>query len=195
MQTAAALLTLTPLDDAMAPLTVDVIRLQTWIPSIVQLFEERIHNQQQQLYILLMADLPPVPTNASALKQTLVELLRYACQHTLAGELITVSAYATDLAMEISVSSSGFRSSTHADSSTLDVFHLSTTNASRFYKDTELTAIQNLAKPLNASLLLESTESQTTFTLQLPYETGAKSNPDNDERIILASGISERFWS
>lgn len=160
----------------MTPLLVDVIHLQTWIPSIVQLFEERIRNQQQQLYILMTADLPPVTIDAPTLEQTLVNLLTNACAYTPAGELITVSAYATDQAMQISVSSSGIEL------------------ASWQQNTVELAAVQRLTRRLKASVSLESAANQVTFTLRIPHSVRTGENPrtSKEERIILTAGALTR---
>lgn len=47
------LLTLTYLDAENPSIVVDVIDLQTWLPAIVYSFADRVHSQQQQIYVLL----------------------------------------------------------------------------------------------------------------------------------------------
>lgn len=195
MQLVSYFPTFTSFDDEMTSLIVDVIHLQTWIPSIVQLFAERIHDRKQQLYILMMADLPSITTDVSALEEILVELLTHTCNCTPAGELITVSADATDYMMQISVSSSGINLSALELPQTCDVFCDMPETTLHYAKQLNLTSptIQSLVQQLQGSLLLETTVSQTTFTLQFPYETTVSSAAaDQDERILLA-GASARF--
>lgn len=182
----------------MTSLLVDVIHLQTWIPAIVQSFAAGIYSQQQQLYILMTADLPPLTTDGAVLEQVLLKLLTHACTCTPAGELISVSAQATNNTMQISVSSSDIASdmeiSGHEPSQSFDALYGIPENASWRRSSTELSVIQKLAQQLGASILLERGSSQTTFTLQFPCETWASDRVDAEvgERIILSSGVSAR---
>lgn len=173
----------------MTSLIADVIHLQTWIPAIVQLFAERIHNQQQQLYILMMADLPSITTDVSALEQILVELLTHTCNCTPTGELITVSAHATDYRMQISVSSSGIK---YAPELPQDAFYGTPETASQCASPA-VAAAQKLAQQLQGSLLLENAPGQTTFTLQFPYETTADCTDASQDGRILLAGASAQF--
>lgn len=180
------------LDDEMTSLLVDVIHLQTWIPSIVQTFEARIHSQRQQLYILMTADLPPLLTDVALLEQILVKLLTQACTYTPAGELISVSAHATDSTIQISISSSGIDLSVQELSQSFDALYYISENAPWQGNSTELSGIQKLMQQLGAAILLERATDQTTFTLQFPRESSANERVDvaAGERIILSSGAS-----
>lgn len=176
----------------MTSLLVDVIHLQSWIPSIVQSFAKCIHRQQQQLYILMTADLPPLTTDVTVLEQVLLELLTHACTYTPAGELISVSAHATNNTMQISVSSSDIEISAHESSPSFDPLYGIPESASWQRSGVELLVIQKLAQQLGASILLERGANQTTFTLQFPYEPSVNDGMNNEagERIILSSGVS-----
>lgn len=182
----------------MTSLLVDVIHLQTWIPAIVQSFAAGLYSQQQQLYILMTADLPPLTTDVAVLEQVLLKLLTHACTFTPAGELISVSADATNNTMQISVSSSDIASDIEISglepSQSLDARYGIPENASWRRSSTELSVIQKLAQQLGASILLERAASQTTFILQFPYETSVSDGINNEagERIILSSGVSTR---
>ncbi|MDM9385665.1 HAMP domain-containing sensor histidine kinase [Chlorogloeopsis sp. ULAP01] len=154
------------LDAEIAPLAMDTIDLQIWIPSIVRLFKERICSQQKQLYIVTSAELPLLTTNISDLERILVELLTNACNYTPIGKAIIVCAYTTANTTQLSVSNS----SVERDGTGLG-----------------LAIVQKLAQRLGASIFVESANEQITFTLQFPHKLTAKrgtnSRNSDGERI------------
>jgi len=173
----------------MTSLMLDVVNLQSWLPAIVQLFEARIHRQQQQLYILLVADLPPLTTNVAVLEQILIELLTYAYQQTPIGELITVSACVVKEAIQISISNSGIENFTPEPSRLFDsLCYLSQSNLQS--SRSGLARAQELARQLGTAIQLENAFNQTTLTLQFADQELIPDRPqtEDSERIILLSG-------
>jgi PAS domain S-box-containing protein len=86
------LLKLSRLEAGSEPLNLTPIDLKIWLPHIAEVFESRIHNQQQQLQLLISSDLPPLVTDLAYLERVVMELLNNACKYTPAGEIITLSA-------------------------------------------------------------------------------------------------------
>ena len=186
----------------MTSLIVDVITLQTWIPSIVQSLEERIHSRQQQLYILMMADLPPLAIDASVLERLLIELLTNVCNHTPAKEQIVVSADAAKDTVQISISNSDGEYPIYQQFWTSEACYYVLENHSQANNSQanifqqgnapELETVQKLAKQLGVSIQLESAANQTTFTIQFPHKflTNHDTNVSEGERIILLCGTA-----
>lgn len=85
------LLDLAQLEAEAEPLTLSVIDLSTWIPSLMPLFEERTQQQQQVLQLELPANLPLITTDRRYLERIMTELLTNACKYTPPGERIIVS--------------------------------------------------------------------------------------------------------
>lgn len=178
----------------MTSLMVNVVNLQSWIPAIVELFKERIHEQQQQLYILLTADLPPLTTDAAVLQQVLIELLTYACQQASMGELITVSACAIQDTIQISIGHSGIEIATRDQSRLFDSLCYVPQTDSQPHNGNGLMRAQSLAKQLGTSIQLENAPNQTMLTLQFPYKVLSNDRQPNheSERIILLSGTTTK---
>lgn len=87
------LLDLSRLEAETGPLTLSVVDLQRWLPSIAHPFRERAQNQQQQQFELqIEAQLPTLTTDLSYLERVMAELLNNACKYTPAGGTIRVSA-------------------------------------------------------------------------------------------------------
>lgn len=86
------LLDLSHLDAEVDPLLPSEVRLDLWVPHIAEAFIERTRDNQQQLFINVAANLPPLITDSSYLERILTELLTNACKYTPAGERITVEA-------------------------------------------------------------------------------------------------------
>jgi signal transduction histidine kinase/CBS domain-containing protein len=68
------------------------IRLQDWLPQILEVFEEQARNRQLTLQLDLPAELPILSSDLFMLDHLLEELLTNACKFTPPGELITISA-------------------------------------------------------------------------------------------------------
>jgi hypothetical protein len=167
----------------------DTVNLQTWIPSIVQLFKERIRNQYQQLHILAIAELPSLMTDISDLERILIELLTNACKYTPAGEMIIVSAYTTVNLMQISVSSSGVEIVVDEQSPIFNAFYRIPNHDPWQHGETALglALVQKLVKRLGASIQIENTAGQTSFTVQFPRSVTARRdvNFSDRERIVF----------
>ncbi|NMG11589.1 hypothetical protein DP117_33935 [Brasilonema sp. UFV-L1] len=182
------LLTLAHLDAQTTPPIMDTINLKTWIPSIVGLFEERIRNSRQHVYILTTGELPLLTTDISDLERILIELLTNACKYTPAGEMIIVSAYGTANMIELSVSNSGVEIASAEQAQIFDAFYRIPNNDPWQHRGTGLglALVQKLVKRLGASIQVESAAGQTTFTVKFPG--GTEKNGDDcssRERVVF----------
>jgi signal transduction histidine kinase len=175
---------LTHLDTEIKSPALSTIDLQTWLPCIVGLFKERICSQQQQLYILTTAEIPQLTTDICALEQILTELLTNACKYTPAGKAIVVCAYATQNAIQISVSNSGVEISTEQQTRIFAPFYRIPNNDpwQMGGSGLGLALVQKLAQQLGALIQVESIAGQTTFTVVFP-QTNKVSHSKNSERI------------
>lgn len=68
----------------------EVIDLDSWLPSVLEPFRNRMQQRQQSLEILRPATLPPLLSNRHALARILAELLNNACKYSPAGAQIVV---------------------------------------------------------------------------------------------------------
>jgi len=71
--------------------TFDILNLRTWLPHLLQPFQERASNHQQTFHILMPEELPTLTTDPSRLERLFSELLNNACKYTPAGENIWLS--------------------------------------------------------------------------------------------------------
>jgi signal transduction histidine kinase len=183
------LLAFTYLDAEAMPMLVDTVDLQTWIPSIVRPFEERIHRQHQQLYLVTLAELPLLKTDLLDLEQILIELLTNACKYTPTGEMIIVSADVSGNTTQLSVSSSGVEIATEEQSRIFDAFYRIPNSDPWQHGGTGLglALAQKLAQRLGASIQVNSGNGQTTFTVQFPNKEFANNyaNCSDLERVVF----------
>jgi signal transduction histidine kinase/CheY-like chemotaxis protein len=86
------MLDLSRLDAQMEPIHPTAIKLQDWIPHLLEPFAAQVQRQQQQLIIEIAADLPPVVSDLASLGRVLTELFNNACKYTPAQETLKVTA-------------------------------------------------------------------------------------------------------
>jgi signal transduction histidine kinase/CheY-like chemotaxis protein len=86
------MLDLSRLDAQMEPINLTPIKLQDWIPHLLEPFAAQVQRQQQQLVIEIAEDLTPVVSDLASLGRVLTELFNNACKYTPAHETIKVTA-------------------------------------------------------------------------------------------------------
>jgi GAF domain-containing protein/anti-sigma regulatory factor (Ser/Thr protein kinase) len=167
------LLTLCYLDADSATLIPEWIDLKLWIPQVVESFREQVQYQQQQLIIDLAPQLPLLHSDLSFLERIVNELLNNACKYTPPEETITVSAWATEEKLFLSVSNSGVEIPPEEQEHIFDKFYRIPTHDPWKYGGTGigLALVKKLVGLLNASVWVESQGGQTTFTLQFTRES------------------------
>lgn len=162
------LLTLTYLEADIEPMTLISIDLQTWLPSIVEPFRERIQCQQQQLSLSIAKELPSLQIDITDLERAIAELLNNACKYTPANQAIAVSAYQKTGTVCLSVSNTGVEISHDELSRIFEPFYRIPKNDPWKYGGTGLglALVKKMVKHLKATIHVESANNKTTFTIE-----------------------------
>jgi len=98
------LLDLQRLEAGMQLLDVENIDLTYWLPAIIEPFETRAHEQNQQLVLKITSDLSIISTDLMSLKRIVMELLHNACKYTPPDSQIIVTAWISDEMLHMQVS-------------------------------------------------------------------------------------------
>jgi len=163
------LLDLTRLETGTAPLRLTTIALQYYIPYLVEPFNERARQRQQQLAVHIPDNLPLLTTDVSYLERLLTELLHNACKYTPAQETITVSAQATSEMLEICINNTGVEIPIAERDRIFDKFYRIPNSDPWKHGGTGLglALVKKLTKQLGGNIRVESSDGQTTFILEL----------------------------
>jgi PAS domain S-box-containing protein len=150
------------------------IDLQHWLPSIAEAFEARIQQQQQRLNIDIASQLPPVITDLAGFKRILMELLHNACKYTPPHEEITITVSVQDTMLQVQVSNSGVEIPSQELPRLFEKFYRVTSVDRWQHGGTGLglALVKRLVEHLQGSIQVESANSLTCFTVQLPLEVG-----------------------
>lgn len=162
------LLDLARLDADVEPLNLTKIELHLYIPRLVEVFIERVRQQQQQLVLHIPTDLPPLITDASYLSRVLTELVHNACKYTPTGDTITISAKFALGTLEIGVTNSGVEIPTAECDRVFDKFYRIPNNDPWKHGGTGLglALVKKLIERLGGNIHAESGGGQTTFMLK-----------------------------
>ncbi|MDZ8053705.1 MAG: response regulator [Aulosira sp. ZfuVER01] len=194
------LLEMRMIDADICPLELTSIQLQSWLPHIAETFQELAQAQQQILEINIPPDLPPLVSDLALLTRIVSELLNNACKYTPAGEQITVNVQLPDentqsevLSVQIIISNSGVEIPAKEKSLIFEPFYriLKSKTKEKFtifesdyqIAQSELTQetgtglglalVKKLVGHLQGTIEVTSTQSLTTFILQLPLQISA----------------------
>lgn len=170
-------------------LTMSSIRLQDWIPHIIEHFQERIYSNQQSLQITIPLELPHLVSDVSGLTRILSELLNNACKYTPSDGAITIVVQAVEpdeplsndsssnylpdpppATVQIRVCNSGIELAPEALSRVFDQFYRIPNSDIRNQGGTGLglALVRRLANYLRGTIWAESGAGQTCFILELP---------------------------
>ena len=164
------LLDLQRLEAGVQPLAPDIIDLQTWLPHLVEPFQERAQNRQQTLQVDVPTDLPPLVIDPACLGRILAELLNNACKYTPPSGRITLIARAENAGIQLKVSNSGVEIPTLELSRIFDKFYRipSTDPWKQGGTGLGLALVQKLTEHLGGTIKVESASAQTCFTVEFP---------------------------
>ncbi len=164
------LLDLTRLEAGNRPPSLTLIRLQDWIPHVVEPFYLRTQQNQQTLLITLAPNLPDLVSDLSSLGRILTELLNNACKYTPAGGTITIAVEQQQAEVQLSVSNDGVEIPPEELPRIFDKFYRipSTNRWQHGGTGLGLTLVKGLAEHLGGSIQASSANDITTFTLTLP---------------------------
>lgn len=184
------LLDLSRLESGRIELSLTALDLQHWIPHVAEGFEERAHNQQQQLRYHFAKNLPPLITDSFYLQRILSELLHNACKYTPVNEQIFVSAEfeeqsqinlaetedTKNLLFKISVMNTGIEIPECEYDRIFDKFYRIPNGDPWRHGGTGLglALVKKLIECLGGTIQLESSAGQTQFTLLLPCQSQTK---------------------
>ncbi len=101
------LLDLTRLEAGNRQPSLSRIRLQDWVPHVVEPFHLRTQQNQQILQLKLNPNLPEIVSDLSCLGRILTELLNNACKYTPIEGTITVSVWEEQAMIYLSVCNTG----------------------------------------------------------------------------------------
>lgn len=152
------------------------IRLQDWIPQVIESFKARIETQQQCLQLDLSPDLPPLISDVGSLTRVLSELMHNACKYTPPGEQITVTAQTSSVeasslsSLQISVSNSGVSIPPEELSRIFDPFYRIPKNDPWRQGGTGLglALVRKLVNRLQGTIDVATRQNWITFTIRLP---------------------------
>lgn len=103
------LLDLQRLESERIPVEIAPIHVIEWVSNVANAFEERIHERQQRLQVMLPQVSPPFSSDIEILTSVLRELLTNACKYTPAGETIGVHVGLLEGHLQLRVSNSGIQ--------------------------------------------------------------------------------------
>lgn len=164
------LLDLQRLEAGVQPLASEIIHFHTWLPQLVEPFQERAQNRQQTLQVDIPADLPPLVSDSGSLGRILAELLNNACKYTPPGERITMISRADKGVMQLQVSNSGVEIPASELPRIFDKFYRvpSTDPWKQGGTGLGLALVQKLTQHLGGCISVRSEHGSTCFTVELP---------------------------
>jgi signal transduction histidine kinase len=156
------------------------IDLQSWLPQLIEPFQERTQARQQMLQLRLSCDLPMLISDQWSLERILAELINNACKYTPPGETITIEVDARPPQtlpshIRFVVSNSGIEIPPAQLSKIFDKFYR-IPNSDRWKQGGSglgLTLVKKLVDRLDGTIQVASQSNRTQFTVQIPQ--GSKS--------------------
>ncbi len=171
------LLDLQRVDAGYHPLEMKEINLQNWIFQIIEPFEKRTRKQQQNLILDISPETPPIISDLLSLERIITELLNNACKYTPAGEKITIASQIKSETITISISNSGVEISPNHLPHIFDKFYR-IPSADHWHSGGSglgLSLVQKLTEYLGGNIQVNSSYSQTCFTIELPINPAINS--------------------
>ena len=154
--------------------SIEVIDLRATLPNMIEPFRSRIQQQGQILQLNLPQNLPPLISDRASCERILAELLNNACKYTsYGGEIVLSISDSVEPATIFTISNSA---EILADQlpRIFDKFYR-VPNADPWKQGGTglgLALVQKLVEQLQGSISVTSGEGWTTFTVQLPTQSG-----------------------
>ncbi len=164
------LLDLQRLDADGQPLDLKAINLKDWLPSLINIFNERANDRQQTLRLKVPEGLPSLTTNIPGLERIVAELLNNACKYTPSGCEICIQATHLGEKMELAVVNSGVEIPDSEVARIFDKFYRVPSNDPWKQGGTGLglALVKKLSQHLGGDIRAESGGGATRFTVELP---------------------------
>ncbi|HEY9779992.1 MAG TPA: ATP-binding protein [Leptolyngbyaceae cyanobacterium] len=148
------------------------IYFQTWLPQVVEPFQERANSRQQTLQVDIPANLPTIVSDLGSVGRVLAELLNNACKYTPPGEHITLTARAKKEKIQLQVCNSGVEIPQKELPRVFDKFYRIPSHDPWKQGGTGLglSLVQKLSEQLGGGIWVESGGGKTCFTVELPLQ-------------------------
>lgn len=171
------LLDLSRLEAGRVSLELTTLDLHTWLPCVLELFDDRIRSQNQRLYIDIEPTLPLITTDRIYLEHILKELLNNACKYTPPGQAIRVQLSAKATQVFLAVSNSGVTIPPEELPHLFEKFYRVPSADPWKYGGTGLglALVEQRVKQLGGRIWADSEAGITRFTVELPQTTMAGS--------------------
>ncbi len=162
------LLDLQRLEAEAAPVELESLQLQAWLPPIVEPFRERARARQQTLQLKIATDLLPLLSHPPSLERIVVELLNNACKYAPPGSMIVVSAHLAGQPALV-ISNAGAEIPAAELERIFEKFYRMPSSDPWQQGGTGLglALVKRLVEHLGGSIRAESSDGWTTFTLLL----------------------------
>jgi signal transduction histidine kinase len=180
------LLDLQRLEAASYPIEIETVDLKAWLSQIVEPFQSRILNRQQQLDVQYLNTPSTLSSDLNILRRILSELLNNACKYTPAGKAIQFQVQCS----ETTTTGQGetllvFQIANQAEIPSKELPHI----FEKFYRVPHadpwkqggtglgLALVQKLVAQLSGMIQVESRQGWTTFTIEIPAHLPIEASP------------------
>jgi signal transduction histidine kinase len=163
------LLDLQRLESGRQTFEIQPIELQTWLPELLEPFDQRTESRQQSFTISIDPNLSTVYSDRAALERILVELMNNACKYTPPDQSIVVSAEWVAPYVELKVKNSGVEIAIEAQSKIFERFYR-VPKADHWKQGGSglgLALVQKLVESLGGTIEVASANHWTVFTVKL----------------------------
>ncbi|WP_448562853.1 PAS domain S-box protein [Trichothermofontia sp.] len=167
------LLDLSRLESGRVTLEQTIFDLRTWLPYVLELFDDRIRSHNQQLHVEIDPHLPLITSDRTYLEHILKELLNNACKYTPAGEEIRVQLRAKSPHIYLIVTNTGVTIPPTEIPHLFEKFYRVPTADPWKYGGTGLglALVEQRVKQLGGRIWAESQPNLTRFIVELPQTT------------------------
>lgn len=146
------------------------ISLQDWLPHILETFEIRTQEQQQNLLVRVASDFPMLEIDLPSLSRIITELLNNACKYTPPGESIFVQAFALGNQFFLQVENTGIEIAPEELSRIFDKFYRIPNNDPWKHGGTGLglALVKKLVERMGGKITAKSCNNTMQFLVQCP---------------------------
>lgn len=159
------------------PLEVFPVLLQDWLPHLLEGFQDRLSQQEQQLEVTIAHNLPPLITELHSINRIISELLHNACKYTPPKGKVVVTATAIALdypnqprGVEICIFNSGVEIAATELNRIFEPFYRIPNGDPWRYGGTGLglALVKKLVHRLRGEITVTSQSQSVTFLLRFP---------------------------
>lgn len=164
------LLDLQKLEEKLLPSSPKIIEIQTWLPTLIKPFEQRIQERQQKLQLKISQQLSTIVSDRASLERILYELMNNACKYTPQREKIIVTAEAQLSSIRLQVTNTGVEIAPTELTKIFDKFYrISSVDLwEEGGTGLGLALVKQLTEALSGTLEVASADHQTSFTVTFP---------------------------